>query len=60
MDSNQKSYLEEKFGKRVNFDEMERRLYGHDIGAIPSLIKPLIGDTVPDAIVQPQSEEGIG
>ena len=35
---------------------MERRLYSHDVGAIPSLIKPLIGDALPDAIVQPQNE----
>lgn len=57
MDKKQKKYLEEKFGKRVNFAEMERRLYSHDVGAIPSLIKPLIGDPLPDAIVQPQNEE---
>ena len=57
MDKKQKTYLTEKFSKRVNFNEMERRLYSHDVGASPSLIKPLIGDTLPDAIVQPQSEE---
>ena len=32
-------------------------LYGHDIAAIPSLIKPLVGNAVPDAVVQPASEE---
>ncbi len=36
---------------------MERVLYSHDIAAIPSLIAPLIGKTVPDAVVQPQNEE---
>jgi len=41
---NQRAYLESKFGSRVNFRLMERRLYGHDIGAMPSLIRPLIGD----------------
>ena len=50
------SYLEGKFGDRVSFRRTERRLYGHDIAEIPSLIKPLIGDTTPDAVVQPQSE----
>ena len=35
---------------------MERKLYGHDIAAIPGLIKPFIGNTVPEAVVQPQSE----
>jgi len=57
MDNNQKAYLKEKFDNRVNFDEMECVLYSHDIAAIPSLIAPLIGRTVPDAIVQPQNEE---
>jgi Fe-S oxidoreductase/FAD/FMN-containing dehydrogenase len=56
MDKNQIAYLTEKFGKRVNFDEVERILYSHDVGAIPSLVKPLIGDALPDAIVQPQNE----
>lgn len=53
----QRSYLEGKFGDRVSFRETERRLYGHDIAEIPGLIKPLIGDTTPDAVVQPQSEQ---
>ena len=57
MNQQTKEYLEKQFGNRVNFDEMERVLYSHDIAAIPSLIAPLIGKTVPDAIVQPQNEE---
>jgi Fe-S oxidoreductase/FAD/FMN-containing dehydrogenase len=57
MDKNQRAYLTDKFGARVNFDEMERRLYSHDVGAMPSLIKPLVGNTLPDAVVQPQTEE---
>ena len=48
--------LEKMFGERVTFDKTERKLYGHDIAAMPSLIKPLIGDTTPDAVVQPSSE----
>jgi FAD/FMN-containing dehydrogenase len=52
-----RSYLERKFGDRVSFRKMERKLYGHDIAEIPKLIKPLIGNTTPDAVVQPQSEE---
>ncbi len=55
--ASQRSYLEGKFGNRVSFNRTERKLYGHDIAEIPSLIKPLIGDTTPDAVVQPQSEE---
>lgn len=52
----QRSYLEGKFGGRVAFGRTERRLYGHDIAEIPGLIKPLVGDTTPDAVVQPVSE----
>jgi Fe-S oxidoreductase/FAD/FMN-containing dehydrogenase len=54
--SARREYLETTFGDRVNFKRLERRLYGHDIAEIPSLIKPLIGDTTPDAVVQPVSE----
>jgi Fe-S oxidoreductase/FAD/FMN-containing dehydrogenase len=52
-----KRSLKSLFGTRVSFDRMERTLYGHDIAEIPSLIKPLVGSTVPDAVVQPASEE---
>ena len=41
----------------VSFDRRERTLYGHDTAEIPSLVKPLVGSTVPDAVVQPASEE---
>jgi Fe-S oxidoreductase/FAD/FMN-containing dehydrogenase len=51
------SYFEEKFGSRVSFHKTERKLYGHDIAALPSLIKPLLGNTTPDAVVQPETEE---
>ena len=57
MTSEQRKYLEKKFGDRVTFDRTERKLYSHDIAAIPTLIKPLVGDTVPDAVVQPENEE---
>ena len=56
LDTSHKTYLKEKFGSRVNFDKIERKLYGHDIAAVPSLIKPLIGNTMPDAVVQPVDE----
>jgi FAD/FMN-containing dehydrogenase len=52
-----KRFLESLFKTRVSFDRMERKLYGHDIAEIPGLIKPLVGSTVPDAVVQPSSEE---
>jgi len=52
-----KRFLESLFRTRVSFDRRERTLYGHDIAEIPSMIKPLVGSTVPDAVVQPASEE---
>jgi Fe-S oxidoreductase/FAD/FMN-containing dehydrogenase len=51
------SYLEQKFGSRVSFHKTERKLYGHDIAALPNLVKPLLGNTTPDAVVQPETEE---
>jgi len=57
INAKQRSYLEEKFGSRVSLRKTERKLYGHDIAAMPSLIKPLIGNTVPEAVIQPETEE---
>lgn len=54
-----RSHLEAKFGDRVSFRKTERKLYGHDIAAIPSLVKILVGNTVPDAVVQPETEEDL-
>ena len=51
------SYLEAAFGNRVSFDRVERKLHGHDIAVFPSLFKPLIGKTIPDAVVQPENEQ---
>lgn len=53
----QRTYLEKTFGPRARFDARERTLYSHDIAAMPTLIKPLVGSTLPQGIVQPQSEE---
>jgi Fe-S oxidoreductase/FAD/FMN-containing dehydrogenase len=52
----QRIFLEEKFGHRANFDRTERVLYGHDIAAMPALFKPLIGNTLPEGVVQPETE----
>jgi Fe-S oxidoreductase/FAD/FMN-containing dehydrogenase len=57
LHSSQKAYLQGQFVNRVNFNKTERILYGHDIAAMPNVIKPFIGDTVPDAVVQPISED---
>ncbi|UCC61319.1 MAG: FAD-binding oxidoreductase, partial [Dehalococcoidia bacterium] len=57
LSSKQRNYLDEKFGSRVTYSKTERKLYSHDIAAMPSLIKPLIGETTPEAVVQPETEE---
>lgn len=51
-----KDWLRKQFGDRVNFNPVERLLYSHDIAAMPSLFKPLVGKTLPEAIVQPTNE----
>lgn len=50
------TFLKEKFGPRVNFDKTECKLYAHDVAALPSLFKPLVGDSTPEGIIQPESE----
>jgi Fe-S oxidoreductase/FAD/FMN-containing dehydrogenase len=55
IDAAQQTYLE-KFGNRVSFNPIERKMYSHDIAAMPNLVKPLIGNTIPEAVVQPQNE----
>jgi len=57
LNTREQERLSEIFADRVTFDPTERTLYGHDIAAIPSLVKPLVGDTTPDAVVQPRTEE---
>ncbi len=52
-----KKWIQEKFGKRANFNRTERMLYSHDIAAVPSLFKPLVGNTVPDVVIQPKNEQ---
>jgi len=49
-------FLAKTFGQRVSFDPVERMLYSHDVGEIPYLIKPLLGKTTPQAVVQPVDE----
>jgi len=56
MNKKQIAYLEQ-FGHRATVDRTERTLYRHDIAAMPNLIKPLVGNTTPDAVVQPNSEK---
>jgi Fe-S oxidoreductase/FAD/FMN-containing dehydrogenase len=57
INSKLRTDLETLFGNRVSFNRLERKLYGHDIAAIPTLMKPLIGNAIPDAVVQPEIEQ---
>ena len=52
-----KQTLTDKWENRVTFDELERKIYAHDMGVMPSLVQPLVGSVVPEGIVQPQSEQ---
>lgn len=51
--------LRQIFGARVNLDRLEQIFYSHDVGSLPSLIKPLMGSTLPAGVVQPTSEEQV-
>ncbi len=51
-----KTYLEERFAERVTFNKTERKLYSHDLGDLPRLIKPMLENALADAVVQPQAE----
>ena len=57
ISTGQASRLKEIFSSRVSFDRIERRIYSHDVGEMPRLIKPLLGNSTADAVVQPESEE---
>ncbi|MBN2105731.1 FAD-binding oxidoreductase [bacterium] len=57
MNLDQKQHLEDQFGNRVRFDKTECIMYSHDIASMPSLVKPLIGKSLPDAVIQPKNEE---
>ena len=57
MNKSEHKWLEDRFDQRANFNPTERRLYSHDIAAIAGLFKPLIGNTIPDGVVQPENEE---
>lgn len=55
----QTRFLEDRFGKRVTFDRLERKLYAHDIASVPPMVRPLVGKTSPRAVVLVDSEEEV-
>ena len=57
LSATQKTELSEIFGEYVNLDKRERHYYNHDIGALPPLVKKVIGNTDPAAVVKVRSEE---
>ncbi|MEW5817884.1 MAG: FAD-binding oxidoreductase, partial [Spirochaetota bacterium] len=59
LNANQVTWLEENFKHRVTVSLRERSMYSRDAGALPSLIRPLVGNTMPAAVVQPVSEEEV-
>ncbi|HHS97965.1 MAG TPA: FAD-binding oxidoreductase [Chloroflexi bacterium] len=59
LTAQQESWLRERFHNRVSTDLMERKIYSHDVGEMPPLVKPLIGKALADAVVQPKNEEEI-
>lgn len=59
LSSTQQEWLRERFHNRVNTDLMERKIYSHDVGVMPPLIKPLIGKALADAVVQPKNEDEV-
>ena len=50
-------HLRRMFGDRVCFSRVERLLYSRDAAALPSLFRLFIGKCLPEAVVQPTSEE---
>ena len=57
LTAEQRLYLFDLFGDRMNCNPRETRHYGHDVGTMPGVFGKLVGNTIPAAIVQPVSEE---
>ena len=57
LDSVVMGMLSNTFGERFCTDYLERKIYSADMAVMPSMVRPLVGDTTPEGIVQPVSEE---
>jgi FAD/FMN-containing dehydrogenase len=53
----QKTELSTIFGEYINLDKRDLHYYNHDIGALPPLVKKVIGNTDPAAVVKIRKEE---
>lgn len=47
------------FGEDVSFDRVERKLYSHDVGSIPKLVKPLGAGGLAGGVVRPKDESSL-
>ncbi len=56
LSTSQQEVLCELFHNRFTTDPLECRIYGHDVGTMPALVKPLIGRAQAHAVVQPKDE----
>lgn len=57
LSSTLKGDLKGIFDHRMTFDPIERRPCSHDTGVFPKLVRPLVSNTMPAAVVQAQSED---
>ncbi len=57
MDQGTRDRLETLFGEEVSFDRVERKLYSHDVGSIPKLVKPFMPAGVAGGVVRPGTED---
>jgi Fe-S oxidoreductase/FAD/FMN-containing dehydrogenase len=57
LTSQQRRYLQDIFGDRINFEKRERQLYSSDVAALPGLLSGMAGHSEPAAIVQPRDED---
>jgi Fe-S oxidoreductase/FAD/FMN-containing dehydrogenase len=56
MNEGQKHQLEAIAGTELSFDRVERKLYSHDVGSVPGMVRPLMGTGIAGAVVRPGSE----
>ncbi len=60
MDQASRDGLVRIFGEKdVSFDRVERKLYSHDVGSVPGLVKPFMPGGVAGAVVRPRTEESL-
>ena len=55
----QTAWFEDHFPGRINVAKRERSMYSRDVGALPGLIRPVVGNTLPAGVVQPNTEDEV-